>query len=137
MAALLVCITHIRTPLFEDISHLKSSNVVLKTFYGVHGFGHVAVMVFFVLSGFLVGGEIVRSAVNGEFEWGSYLVRRAARIYPAFIAALALTAGLDFIGASYLDIHGIYSGHLTGPRMDPFGASRMNGGTMSCFLWRS
>jgi peptidoglycan/LPS O-acetylase OafA/YrhL len=117
VAALLVCITHIRTPIIDDYSHTQSAGVLMKLFYAIHGFGHSAVMVFFVLSGFLVGGEVLRLCLAGEFSWRDYIIRRVARIYPAFLLALLLTAVLDGLGITYLNATGIYSGELAGPNL--------------------
>src|SRR6185437_9559421 len=54
-----------------------------------------AVVVFFVISGYLIGGSVLRSPIN----WRSYFVNRFSRIYIVLIPALALTATLD--GASH------------------------------------
>lgn len=54
-----------------------------------------AVVVFFVISGYLIGGSVLRSPIN----WRSYSLNRFSRIYIVLIPALALTAMLD--GASH------------------------------------
>lgn len=50
-----------------------------------------AVVVFFVISGYLIGGSVLRSPIN----WRSYSLNRFSRIYIVLIPALALTAMLD------------------------------------------
>ena len=62
------------------------------------GFGHHAVVVFFVLSGFLVGSNVIRDLANDRFEAGHYLVARISRIHLVLIPALLLTLVLDSIG---------------------------------------
>ncbi|WP_169732538.1 MULTISPECIES: acyltransferase family protein [Derxia] len=53
--------------------------------------GHGAVMVFFVLSGFLVGGPMLARERAGSFCWRRYLAARMARILPVSLLA-TLTA---------------------------------------------
>jgi peptidoglycan/LPS O-acetylase OafA/YrhL len=57
-----------------------------------------AVTIFFVISGFLVGGGVLRT--GERFRWRIYWANRFARIYIVLIPALLLTAGLD--GVAYL-----------------------------------
>jgi len=74
-------------------------------------FGHEAVMVFFVLSGFFIH---LRSAGNlqadarRKFDVRAYGVRRARRIWPPFIIALGITVALDFAGRQIFS--GLYDG---------------------------
>jgi peptidoglycan/LPS O-acetylase OafA/YrhL len=60
--------------------------------------GHQAVIVFFVLSGYLVGGSVLRSAREGRFSTESYLFQRLTRLWIVLIPALALTMLLDETG---------------------------------------
>jgi peptidoglycan/LPS O-acetylase OafA/YrhL len=55
---------------------------------------HEWVMVFFVLSGYLVGGNALARADNFDFK--VYAVARFSRIYIVLIPALILTAALDW-----------------------------------------
>jgi peptidoglycan/LPS O-acetylase OafA/YrhL len=67
-------------------------------------FGHVAVLFFFVLSGFVIHLRYARRIVNeparADFGWGDFVYRRARRLYPPLLAALAITYALDHLGAS-------------------------------------
>ena len=56
MAALLVVLQHIRYLWFAEYADIQNKTILFKLFYFLTGFGSEAVMVFFVLSGFLVGG---------------------------------------------------------------------------------
>ena len=61
-------------------------------------FAHEAVIVFFVLSGFLVGGAVLERR-RQETPWLSkYLVDRIVRIYVVFLPVVALTLALDASG---------------------------------------
>lgn len=64
--------------------------------------GFVGVDVFFVISGFLIGGTIYREAIKGQFSFARFYAHRARRIAPALIAvSLAVLAGGALIlGAS-------------------------------------
>jgi peptidoglycan/LPS O-acetylase OafA/YrhL len=54
--------------------------------------GWIGVDLFFVLSGFLIGGLLFAEHVrHGTIHVGRFLVRRGFKIYPAFYAFLALT----------------------------------------------
>ncbi|MEP7005636.1 MAG: acyltransferase [Sphingomonas bacterium] len=56
--------------------------------------GWIGVELFFVLSGFLVGGIVLaENATNAGFDWRRFLLRRAFRLWPIlylYVAALAL-----------------------------------------------
>lgn len=92
------------------------SHVAFWTGAGAHGTvgglavrGELGVAVFFALSAFLLSAPFVRRALGGSARWsvGRYLVRRAARILPAYLLALAgvvaVAAYLGGAAASVLD----------------------------------
>lgn len=58
--------------------------------------GFTGVDIFFVISGYLIGGQIYSEIRDGSFSFANFYRRRARRILPAFLAVLAfvLTAGL-------------------------------------------
>ena len=56
-------------------------------------FGWMGVDLFFVLSGYLIGSQVLRPLAQGEtLRFGDFYLRRAFRIFPAFFAVLALYA---------------------------------------------
>ena len=52
-------------------------------------------MLFFGLSGYLVGTSSIRSIRNGKWSWPNYLTNRLTRLYVALIPALLLTLVFD------------------------------------------
>ncbi len=57
------------------------------------------VLMFFVLSGFLISHSLVQNVFrNDKYSFGSFVKDRFFRIYPPFIAALVLVFILDLVG---------------------------------------
>lgn len=57
----------------------------------VVGYGWMGVDLFFVLSGYLIGWQLLRPyAGGGTPRWGRFFLRRAFRILPPYLAVLAL-----------------------------------------------
>ncbi len=56
-------------------------------------------MVFFVLSGFLVGGSVLAARQKGTWSWSGYALRRMARLWMVLIPALLLTLLWDTLGS--------------------------------------
>lgn len=98
LAALAVVLQHARTYLFADLSLLPPQPLAVRALYFATGFGHAAVMVFFVLSGFLVGGSALAAIESGRWSWRRYLLQRGTRLWIVLIPALALTALWDRAG---------------------------------------
>ena len=61
-------------------------------------FGNESVMIFFVLSGYLVGGGVIKALRRNTWSWKSYLIRRVTRLWVVLIPALLLGVALDFTG---------------------------------------
>ncbi len=57
--------------------------------------GHEAVIIFFVLSGYFVGGSVIRNVRRGTFAWTRYLLDRLSRLWVVLIPALLLGLALD------------------------------------------
>jgi peptidoglycan/LPS O-acetylase OafA/YrhL len=72
--------------------------------------GHLAVIVFFVLSGYLVGGGVLRAIKDGEWSWGGYAMQRMTRLWVALIPALLLGVVLDSFGSLWFGPLSIYGG---------------------------
>ncbi|MGA8170701.1 MAG: acyltransferase family protein [Methylocystis sp.] len=71
-------------------------------------FSHQAVVVFFVISGFLVGGGVLGALNKRAFLLGRYLIDRFSRIYIVMAPALVYGFVVDFIGRRIFPHSGIY-----------------------------
>ncbi len=109
-AAGLVVIEHVRNLLFVDYGLLETTGVASKVFYFLTGFGHEAVVILFVISGFLVGGKTLEKWRQGTFAYRQYLCDRISRLYAVLIVALILGAALDLSGAALFESAGLYDG---------------------------
>lgn len=58
IAAFLVVVGHLRSLMFPEYSKLVNPSIFQKIFYFITGLGHEGVIIFFVISGFLVGGGV-------------------------------------------------------------------------------
>jgi peptidoglycan/LPS O-acetylase OafA/YrhL len=103
ISACAVAVGHVRDLLFVPFPAVERSNLSIKAFYALTGFGHEAVIVFFVLSGFLVGGGLVRDGL-GAAPLVDYFIHRFSRIYIVLLPALLATLVLDLGGAQILPI---------------------------------
>ena len=100
---------HARSLIFVDYGELQSPGLLAKGFYFLTGFGHEAVMVFFVISGYLVGGKVWSLYREGRFGWRRYLADRFSRLYAVLIVALILGAAMDWSGYLFFNKYGLYN----------------------------
>ena len=54
--------------------------------------GFAGVDIFFVISGYLISGIILRDLENGQFSFRTFYTRRARRIFPALFAMLFIVS---------------------------------------------
>lgn len=99
IAALEVMAGHMRGMYFVNFNELEERTIFARFFYFLTGFGHQAVIVFFVLSGFLVGGSVLDKYRNGTWSWKKYLIQRITRLWIVLIPALFMTLIFDFMGS--------------------------------------
>lgn len=97
IAALIVVVGHVRSNLLLPREALGGDRVS-EVLYALTSLGNGAVMVFFVLSGYFVGGSVVRSWRQDSFHWERYTISRTLRLWLVLIPALVLTVVLDWIG---------------------------------------
>jgi peptidoglycan/LPS O-acetylase OafA/YrhL len=109
-AALLVVFSHVRPLFFVDFSDSPSQDILTQALYAATSLGHPAVIVFFALSGFWVGGSVIRSTALGSFAPGAYAIARLSRLWVVLIPALMLTQILDRIGTAVRPDSDIYRG---------------------------
>ena len=113
VAALLVAGGHTRQLILMDYSKLEHPSWGWKIFYFFTQLGHEAVMVFFIISGYLIGGTaIMKQRANISFDAKDYAVHRAARIYTAYLPAVLLFGGLDLLGSYLFSGTGLYGSEL-------------------------
>jgi peptidoglycan/LPS O-acetylase OafA/YrhL len=86
----------------------------VKALYFLTGFGHQAVMVFFVLSGFLISSTVISSQISGTRSWHAYAINRSSRLYVVLIPGLLFGWVWDKVGGALFASTGLYSYPLEG-----------------------
>jgi peptidoglycan/LPS O-acetylase OafA/YrhL len=81
---------------------LAQPGLFLKLFYFITDLHGEAVVIFFVLSGFLIGGSLADSMQRGSFDLVRYLIARFVRIYIVYIPALVITEAVFLFGSLLL-----------------------------------
>jgi len=118
-AAAMVCVVHVRGYLLVPLAE-ADVGVLGEAAYVLTSLGNGAVMVFFVLSGYFVGGSVLRQGRDGTFRWRDYLLVRGIRLWIVLLPALILTLALDRMGmflypdspAYDLDSRAVHNGSL-------------------------
>jgi peptidoglycan/LPS O-acetylase OafA/YrhL len=113
LAAWAVMWGHLRADFFVDFSQLEHRGPLLKVMYFLTGFGTEAVLVFFVLSGFLISSAIFSRHASGVWSWRDYAIDRSSRLYVVLIPGLLFGLLWDKVGSSIFASTGIYSRPLT------------------------
>ena len=126
IASFIVLAVHVRGYLFVEYGSLpiEEKNIFITLFYFITRLGKESVIVFFVLSGFLVGGKSIERLIKGTFNAKVYLLDRIIRLYTPLVPALILTfiCGvlvkfefnfLEFI-SNILSLQGVVSGSFMG-----------------------
>jgi peptidoglycan/LPS O-acetylase OafA/YrhL len=101
IAAAFVALHHSATVFVNQADIMSAPHappVYVWWFLTAYPFAHGAVVVFFVLSGFLVGGAAIERARSGKAYMRNYLIDRTGRIYVVLLPTLALTIVLDMVG---------------------------------------
>jgi peptidoglycan/LPS O-acetylase OafA/YrhL len=77
----------------------NSSLTTLDTIlYAITSCGSQAVFWFFAISGYLVGGTIIRDIIQtGQIDFRRYFINRLSRLYIVLLPALGLGAVLDYV----------------------------------------
>jgi peptidoglycan/LPS O-acetylase OafA/YrhL len=109
IAALLVAVSHLRALFFVEFEHVTHKSFLIKMFYALTGLGHDSVMIFFVLSGYLISSSVLRSIRLDRWDWKRYSIQRLTRLYVVLLPALLIGGSWDFLGAKLLG-GGVYAG---------------------------
>lgn len=97
-------------PAFDTLDLARPADAFVAIFRLLTRFGGEAAFVFIVISGFLLGPRLLASALDapGSETVGRFIMGRLKRIYPTLIAALALTAALDWAAIVWLGAEPLY-----------------------------
>jgi len=108
LAALVVVAGHARSLFFNGLTAEAPSQSDGGPFFVPAGTGVIpmtigreAVMVFFVLSGFLVGGSVLRQIASGTWAWRDYIIKRLARLWVVLIPVMFIGVAVDVLGRAY------------------------------------
>ncbi len=95
-AALAVVLDHTRAFYFLGFDRYSGFEhpAARAVFISLFSLGRQAVAVFFVLSGWLVGGNAIRKVRAGTFDAAAYTADRFSRVYVPLIPALLLTLAI-------------------------------------------
>jgi peptidoglycan/LPS O-acetylase OafA/YrhL len=126
LAALIVLVGHLRSFVFVSYGELKSHTPLELVVWAITGYGHQAVMIFFVLSGFFITRSVLVDDGTKGFSWAPYLIKRVTRLWIVLIPCLVLTLLWDRVGMSLSGL-AFYSGQLY--PMYNSGPSPVTGGT--------
>lgn len=127
LASLVVVTTHCRTMLFVEYGLLPASDKTNANliFFFLTRVAHEAVLLFFVLSGFLVGGKVIQRLRAGTFDLKSYTLDRTVRIMLPLLSSLIIIiisntvtgqkySVVDYLG-NILSLQGILVPSVSGP----------------------
>jgi peptidoglycan/LPS O-acetylase OafA/YrhL len=102
-AALLVFLTHVRGGYFvkwSDLDPASQTHLNFLLFFFTQ-LGREAIVVFFVLSGYLVGGRACVDWRAGRYSFRDYLIARISRLHTVLIPALILTGLFDYLHGAW------------------------------------
>lgn len=101
LAALQVAAAHLRAIVYPGFGHVASPPLAFKALAFGTGFAHLAVVVFFVLSGWLVGGSLLNK-MHEDRAISNYAIDRATRLWIVLAPVLAMSVLLA-LGTGTLD----------------------------------
>ena len=110
LAAIAVLLYHVRYRFFFDYHDITTPSYFSFVFYTLSSFGHDAVMIFFVLSGYFISATVLRDHVANRWSWKRDFVSRLTRLYLVLLPGLLLTIFWDGLGLAFYADSPIYSG---------------------------
>ncbi len=123
LAAFVVVFCHIRGGHFVEYGSLDpgSQNIFTILFFSASRLGHESVIMFFSLSGMLVGGKLIEKVISGNLILTNFFIDRLFRIYVPYFPILmisGLISGQNFDGQIFLvnlaGLQGVYGGVFVG-----------------------
>jgi peptidoglycan/LPS O-acetylase OafA/YrhL len=100
LAALAVFTGHLRILCYRDAAP-SSLDLLGKVTYFLTGFGHISLIIFFVLSGFLIIKSIHQSDIRNNWNTFNYAQNRFFRLWVVLIPALVFGLALDKVGLHF------------------------------------
>jgi len=112
VAAVAVLIGHVGVLVTLSDIMIAPHGPAVYAWWFLAGFWHQAVLAFFVISGFLVGGPLLARRGRGEAYLAPFLIDRFSRIYIVMVPALLWSFGVDLLGRKLFPATGIYDSPL-------------------------
>lgn len=115
LAAFEVMLSHARGFFFVDYGSLIAPDrtPLVAILFGLTRLGEESVLVFFVISGFLVGGRSLDKMIDGRFRLAEYAIDRLVRIMLPLVPALLLTGMVQFWITRSFDLPGLVGSLLS------------------------
>lgn len=112
LAAFFVLFEHWRNLFFVDYPQITHYRLPFAVFYALASAGHQSVILFFVLSGYFIGGTVFRSIERDQWAWSGYLLRRLVRLWTVLVPALLLCLFWDLLGIHLHLAPALYAGKV-------------------------
>jgi peptidoglycan/LPS O-acetylase OafA/YrhL len=124
LAALQVAAAHLRAEMFPSLRNLADPPMAYQALAFFTGFAHQAVLVFFLISGWLVGGSLLGKLGQPQ-ALASYAIDRLSRLWTVLLPTFCLMlliglftrelspAGIDFSAANNFSAT-VFAGNLAG-----------------------
>ena len=108
LAAFEVAAAHLRAAMYPSLRSVADPSVWFQGFSFATGFAHHAVLVFFVISGWLVGGSLL-DKIRRPDAVASYAIDRVSRLWtvliPTFVLTLLFGLGTGVISPKTVDFN--------------------------------
>jgi len=106
-AAIVVATAHLRAAIYPSLRAISDPPIWFKMLAFVCGFAHQAVLVFFVISGWLVGGSLL-NRLREPHAIANYAIDRVTRLWtvliPTFLLTLLIAYDLGTVSPSEADL---------------------------------
>lgn len=111
LAAIEVAAAHLRSATYPGLRSVAEPSVWFQGLAFFTGFAHQAVLVFFIISGWLVGGSLL-NRIGDRHALAGYAIDRVTRLWtvliPTFLLTLAFGLGVGVISANGIDFTGVH-----------------------------
>jgi peptidoglycan/LPS O-acetylase OafA/YrhL len=106
LAAIQVAAAHLRAEIFPSLRAVPDPSLWYTALAFATGFAHQAVLVFFLISGWLVGGSLLNK-MGQPHAIKSYAIDRVTRLWtvliPTFVLILLFGVGMDVLSTQTID----------------------------------